>query len=124
MAVLQKGGVIRHLALQTQPTKPAVGQNEMHRFAKPSLRAACAGSANRRRANTAMRVSELMSLLANPSPETGREHFELTRSGKPANILSPKRRQSEIRTYISGAPPNTVLLRLSGQHGAARGAIR
>jgi hypothetical protein len=72
----------------------------------------------------AMRVSELMSLLANPSPETGREHFELTRSRKPASILSRKRRQSEIRTYISGAPPNTALLRLSGQHGAARGAIR
>jgi hypothetical protein len=52
MAVLQKGGVIRHLALQTEPTKPAVGQIEMHRFAKLSLRAACAGAANRRRANT------------------------------------------------------------------------
>jgi hypothetical protein len=40
------------------------------------------------------------------------------------DILSLKRRQSEIRTYISWAPPNNALLRLSGQHGAARGAIR
>jgi hypothetical protein len=47
----KKGGVICHLALQTEPTKPAVGQIEMHRFAKPLLRAACAGAANRRRAN-------------------------------------------------------------------------
>jgi hypothetical protein len=38
--------------------------------------------------------------------------------------LSLKRRQPEIRTYISGAPPNTALLRLSGQHGAAKGAVR
>ena len=44
-------------------------------------------------------------------------------SEAPANILSLTR-QPEIRTYISGAAPNTALLRLSGQHGAATGAIR
>jgi hypothetical protein len=44
--------------------------------------------------------------------------------GSSANILPRKGRQAETRTYISGAPPNTALLRLSGQHGAARGAIR
>jgi hypothetical protein len=43
--------------------------------------------------------------------------------GSPANILSLTR-QPEIRTHISGASPNTALLRLSGQHGAATGAIR
>jgi len=39
MAVLREGGVIRHMAVQTEPTKPAIGQIEMHLFAQPPLRA-------------------------------------------------------------------------------------
>jgi hypothetical protein len=39
MPVLREGGVIRHMAVQTEPAKPAIGQVEMHLFAQPPLRA-------------------------------------------------------------------------------------
>ena len=39
MTVLRKGRVIRHAALQTEPTEPTIGKVQMHFLAQPALRA-------------------------------------------------------------------------------------
>ena len=39
MAVLREGGVVRHRIIQAEPAKPAIGQIEMHLFARPPFRA-------------------------------------------------------------------------------------
>ncbi len=107
----RKVGVIRHRALQTEPTKPVVDQIQDARLRLPPLRAACAGAANHRRAATnetsAYRTGH--PVLANPSPEAGREHSEFSCSRNPREYLAMKRRQPEVRTYISAAAPNTAL---------------
>ena len=35
MTVLRKGRVIRHAALQTEPTEPTIGKVQMHFLAQP-----------------------------------------------------------------------------------------
>jgi len=37
MAVLREGRMIRHVALKSDPAKPAIGEIEMHLFAQPAL---------------------------------------------------------------------------------------
>jgi hypothetical protein len=127
LAVHRKGEAIRHLALQTWPAKPARGQIEMHLFAScrperhTQARRITAGPIPAKHARIAA-----VALLGKPVSRSGTRTVRasgLSRS-RPRDILPRKRRQSEIRTYISRAPPNTALLRLSGQHGAARGAMR
>src|ERR1700730_141409 len=88
------------------------------------LAAACAGAANHRRADT-RETYAYRTCLPTWQTRLPKRYANIPSSrvlGIPANILPRKRRQPEIRTYIPGAPPNTALLRLSGQHGAASGA--
>ncbi len=107
-------GVNRRFALQTEPVRPALDQMQ-----RAQARRIAAVPIPAKRA----RIERV--ILSKPVSRSGARTFRaLAFSEAPANILLLKRRQPEIRTYISGAPPNTALLRLSGQHGAARGAIR
>lgn len=53
-----------------------------------------------------------------------REHSELPRSRKPREYLDAHTSTTRNPCLYLGAPANTALLRLSGRHGAARGAIR
>ena len=46
MTVLREGRVIRHVALQTEPAEPPIGQVQMHFLAEPALRANAAAIAD------------------------------------------------------------------------------
>src|SRR5947207_12875245 len=64
MAVLREGRMIGHLAVETEPAKPAIRQVEVHLFAQPPLRADSKAVADDQHANQQLRVDRWPTHLA------------------------------------------------------------
>jgi hypothetical protein len=85
LAVLRKRGGIRHLALQTEPTKPSVSQIEMHLFAsRRSERHAQAWRITAGSIQAKHPPIHPISLLGKPASRSG---SELSHSRKPCEYL-------------------------------------
>ena len=57
VAVLREGRMVGHLAFQTQPTKPPIGQVEVHLLAQPPLRADAIAVAHQQHPDHQLRIN-------------------------------------------------------------------
>lgn len=69
MPVLREGGVIRHIAIQTQATKPAIGDVEIHFLAQPALGADAHAVSNDQHPDHQLRINRGAACLAVIGPQ-------------------------------------------------------
>ena len=69
VAVLQKGGVVGHVALQPKPAKPTVCEIEMHLVAQSPLGADAKAVADQQHADHQLRINRWASRLAVEGPQ-------------------------------------------------------